>query len=398
MNNRFKLLFCLLIFPCLSLWAWDFGLLLNQNAGYGGLGSDGDLDYSIGVVPRISGLIGSTGDFIVSAGLEADYNNGWGFVPELLRTELSFHPGNWAFEIGRMYNSDPLGFVAEGLFDGVKVAYNSEVGTFSVGAWYTGLLYKKRANIGMTAEETEADIAPLDYGDFAGTYFAPRRFLGALAWEHLGGAVQARVGIFGQFDFFSDKPLNSQYAALKLTLPVNAFTFDLGGCLELIENGGGFDTALAAETRIAFTPPLRFKNRLSLLARYASGNGESGQLAAFLPFTTRSQGDILKVKLSGLSILSLDYVIRLHPAFSAGLTSTCFIRNDLGTYTGYPLPEENSKGYFLGNEFFARFLWSPASDLQVNLGGGLFLPSLGDAAPKAENFWRVEINVIFSLL
>ncbi|MDR2574991.1 MAG: hypothetical protein LBC52_00950 [Treponema sp.] len=396
MNNRFRLLFCFLIFPCLSLWAWDFGLLLNQNAGYGG--SDGDFDYSIGVVPRVSGLIDSTGDFIVSAGLEADYNSGWGFVPEFLRTELFFHPGNWAFEIGRMYHSDPLGFIAEGLFDGVKAAYNSEVGTFSAGALYTGLLYKKRANIEMTAEETEANSAPLDYGDFPGTYFAPQRFLGALAWEHLGGTVQARVGIFGQFDFFGDKPLNSQYAALKLTLPVNAFTFDLGGCLELIENGGGFDTALAAETRIAFTPHLRFKNRLSLLARYASGNGESGQLAAFSPFTTRSQGDILKVKLSGLSILSLDYLIRLHSAFSAGLTSTCFIRNDLGTYTGYPLPEENSKGYFLGNEFFAWFLWSPASDLQVNLGGGLFLPSLGDAAPKAENFWRVEINVIFSLL
>jgi len=398
MSNRFMLLFLLFFFLCSLLPAWDFGLLLNQNAGYGGLESDGDFDYLIGVVPRISGLIGNAGDFIISAGLEADYSNGWGFVPELLGTELSFHPGNWAFEIGRMYNSDPLGFVAEGLFDGVKLAYNSEFGTFSAGAWYTGLLYKKRANIEMTAEEHEANKAPLDYGDFAGTYFAPRRFLGALAWEHLGGAVRTRVGIFGQFDFFVDKPINSQYAALKLTLPVKAFSFDLGGCLELIENDGKFDTALAAEAGIAFTPPLMFKNRLSLLARYASGNSESGQLAAFSPFTTGSQGNVLKVKLSGLSVLSLDYVIRLHPAFSAGLTSAYFVRNDLGTYTGYPLPEEKGEGYFLGNEFFVRFLWSPASDLQINFGGGLFLPSMGDAAPKAENSWRVEINVIFSLL
>lgn len=397
MNNRLKLLFCFLIFPCLSLWALDFGLLLNQNAGYGGMGSDGNFDYSIGVVPRISGLIGNTGDFIISAGFEADYNSVWGFAPELLRTELSFHPGNWAFEIGRMYHSDPLGFVAQGLFDGVKLAYNSEAGTFSAGAWYTGFLYKKRANVELTPEEHEANSVPLDYGDLQGTYFAPRRFLGALAWEHLGGPVQARAGIFGQFDFFADKPLNSQYAALKLTLPVNVFSFDLGGCLELIENDGEIKTALAGEAGIAFTPPLVFKNRLSLLARYASGNSEDGQLAAFAPFTTGSQGDVLKVKLSGLSVISLDYVARLHSAFSAGLTSTYFIRNDLGTYTGYPLPEENSKGYFLGNEFFARFLWSPASDLQINLGGGLFLPSLGDAAPEAENFWRVEINAIFSL-
>jgi hypothetical protein len=403
MNNRqklcLKLLFCFLLFPCLSLWAWDFGLLLNQNAGYGGLGSSsgGNFDYSIGVVPRITGLLGNTGDFIISAGFEADYNDGWGYAPELLRTELSFHSGDWAFEIGRMYHSDPLGFIAEGLFDGVKAVYNSEAGTFSAGAWYTGLLYKKRANIEMTPEEYEANNAPLDYGDFQGTYFAPRRFLGALAWEHLGGPVQARAGVLGQFDFFGGKPLNSQYAAVKLTIPVQAFSFDLGGCLELLQNDGEFGTAFAAEAGIAFTPSASFKNRLSLLARYSSGNSEDGRFAAFLPFTTKSQGDILNVKLSGLSIISLDYIVRLHPALSAGLTSTYFIRNDLGTYDRYPLSGEDSKGYFLGNEFFARLLWSPASDLQVNLGGGIFLPSLGDAAPKADNFWRLELNVVFSL-
>jgi len=43
-------------------------------------------------------------------------------------------------------------------------------------------------------------------------------------------------------------------------------------------------------------------------------------------------------------------------------------------------------------------LWSPASDLQINLGGGIFLPSLGNVAPNEKNFWRIEINAIFSLL
>jgi len=397
MNSRFKLLCSLLFALCPLLPAWDFGMILNQNAGFGGLGSDGNFDYSIGIAPRVTGLLGNTGDFIISGGFELDYNGDWSNAPELLRTELSFHPGVWAFEIGRMYHSDPLGFIAEGLFDGVKAAYSSEAGTFSVGAWYTGLLYKKRASIEMTAEESEANSAPFDYGDFGGTYFAPKRFLGALGWEHLGGAVQAKAGILGQFDFFGEEPLNSQYAAAKLTMPVNAFSFDLGGCLELLQNNGNFKTALAAEAGIAYMPPLSFKNRLSLLARYSSGGGGDSQLVAFLPITTESQGDVLKAKLSGLSIISLDYVIRLHSAFSAGLTSTYFIRNDLGTYKGYPLLEENSKGYFLGNEFFGRFLWGPASDLQINLGGGLFLPSLGDAAPKADNFWRIELNVVFSL-
>jgi hypothetical protein len=367
----------------------DFGLILNQSAGYGGIGKDGLFDYSVAAVPRVSGLIGATGDFIVSGAIEAGYDEGWSFVPELLRTELSFHPGDWAFEIGRMYHSDPLGFVAEGLFDGVKAAYNSELGTISTGLWYTGLLYKKRTAIEMTPEETEAYNAPLDYGDFQRTYFSPKRFLATLAWEHLGGAIQARASVLGQFDLYSEKPLHSQYLIAKATMPVSNFSFDLGGCFELLQDDGELGTAFAAEAGVAFTPETRIKNRLSLSARFSS--------SAFLPFTSESQWNILRVKHSGLSLITLDYAARLHQTFSAGLTSTYFIRNDLERYKGYPLTAENSEGYFLGNEFFARLFWSPASELQAILGAGVFLPSLGDAAPKADNNWRAELSVIFSL-
>jgi len=389
----------LLFVFCSLLPAVDFGLLLNQDAGYGGIGSDNNFDYSIGLVPRLSGLIGNIGDFIISAGVEADYkDNAWGYIPELLRTELSFHPGNWAFEIGRMYHTDPIGFVAEGLFDGVRAAYYSESGTFSLGAWYTGLLYKKRVNVELTKEEIEANNAPLDYSDMQGTYFAPKRFLGALSWEHLGLPVRPTISILGQFDFFGDNPLNSQYAVVKIVLPVRGFSLDIGGCFEVIERNGDFWTAVAAEAQMAFSPPTRLKNRISLTGRYASGYTDGDSLfTAFQPLTTRSQGDVLKVRLTGLSIFSLDYVIRLHPAFSAGVTSTYFIRNDLGSHADFPIPAGDSSGHFLGDEFFARLLWSPASDLQINLGGGMFLPSLGDAAPNAKNFWRVELNVVFSL-
>jgi hypothetical protein len=391
MRNQYKSLVCFLILflvlPC--LWAMDFGLILNQSAGYGGMGKGGVFDYSFGAVPRVTGLIGKTGDFIVSGGIEAGYDDGWSSVPELLRTEISFHPGNWAFEIGRMYHSDPLGFIAEGLFDGVKLAYNSEAGTFSAGVWYTGLLYKKRTVIEMTPEETAAYNAPIDYKNLQETYFSPKRFLAALAWEHLGGAIQARAGVLCQFDLHSADPLNSQYVVAKFTLPLKAFSFDLGGCLELLQNDGETETGFAAEAGIAFTPNTSIKNRLSLLARYSSSE--------FLPFTSESKWNIFRVKHSGLSLITLDYAARLHPAFSAGLSSTYYIRNDLETYKGYPLSAEDSKGYFLGNEFFVRLFWSPASDLQASLGGGIFLPSLGDAAPNADNFWRVELSVVFSL-
>ena len=133
------------------------------------------------------------------------------------------------------------------------------------------------------------------------------------------------------------------------------------------------------------------------MARYSSGGDGDGMLTAFAPFTTQGQGNILGAKLSGLSVISLDYLARLHPALSASLASAYFIRNDSVSYSGYPTPDEGSDGSFLGNEFFARLLWGPVSDLQVSLGGGIFLPFMGNVAPKADNSWRVELSVIFSL-
>ena len=388
---RFLLFFSFFISHFSIVSALDFGVLLNQGAGYGGMGSDGKFDYSISIVPRISGLIGKAGDFIISGSFEADYNGAWSYTPELLTTEFSFHPGGGAIEIGRMYHCDPLGFVAEGLFDGVKLAYSGEAGTFSAGAWYTGLLYKKRAIIAMTAEELEAISAPFKFSDFMGTYFAPKRFMGALGWEHLGWALRTRISLLGQFDFFGDKPLNSQYAIIKFTVPAKAVSLSLGGCFELMEGVGDLKTAFAAEAGIAIAPP---RNRISLLARYSSG--ANGQMAAFLPFTTESQGNILGVKLSGLALAELDYLASIHRTFSLNVNTSYFMRTDTVTFSGYPLSTGSGGGKFLGSEFFGQFIWNPVSDLAINLGGGIFMPSLGDAAPKADNKWRVELNVVLS--
>jgi hypothetical protein len=381
---------------------------------YGGFGNSGKLTYSGILVPRFLALLGNIGDIYISAGFEVSYNEGWLFVPELLRTELSLYSGLLDFTAGRMHFSDPLGFIAEGLFDGMLLSLEGEAGTFSLGAWYTGFLYKRRANIAMTPNELRAYSLALDFNDFQNTYFAPRRFVSALGWEHLGGPVKARVSLLGQFDlsngfdFFGEEGrasaadpgnalLHSQYLTGKISLPGNIFGLDLGGSLALIQNGGDSAFALAAELGLAFMPPTRFPNRLSFLARYASGISEDGAFTAFRPLTTKTQGEILNATLSGLSLFSLNYTARPNRALSLGITSTYFIRNDFETYIAYPASSESNAGYFLGNEFFGKLSWAAASDLQFNLGGGVFLPSLGNIAPDAESSWRMELNIIISL-
>jgi len=377
-----------------SLWAMDFGLVLDQNAIFSGYNSQSSFDYNGIAVPRFSTLLGDNGALYISAGLNFQ-NNPWAAVPELLRTEINWRFNNGEVTAGRMAYTDPLGFIANGLFDGARISMDTSVGTFSAGAWYTGLLYKKRANITMTDNELRSSYTDLDYSDFFNTYFAPKRIVAALDWEHPGLAelVRANVSLIGQFDLANGDKLHSQYGTLKFSVPVNDFVFSLGGSFELVE-ATGEDTAcaLAGELGAAWMLPIKLQSQLSLLGRFTSGVVGGSSITAFQPITTVEQGDILQAKISGLSLIALDYLARVCTPLSFGVTSTYFIRSDKGTYQGY-----GSNGYFLGNEFSGRLMWSPVSDVQVNLGGGVFLPSLGNAAPDADMLWRVALNVTLAL-
>ena len=395
------ILFSLLFFLCSFAFSYDFGLILDNTAGIGGNGGKnagdknaGDknaFDYSGILVPRFQSFWGENLELYVSAGIEACYvNKEFYVVPELLRTELSYSFGRGDVKAGRIHYSDPLGYIANGLFDGTRFSYNSALGVFGAGAWYTGFLYKSRADITMTAKEKENYNAKLDYSDFAKTYFAPSRMIAALDWEHsnLLNLLMAKAALLGQFDL-SGENLNCQYLVVSAALPLRAFLFDLGGCLELIQNEC-FGAAFSADLGATWMLPVSLQSRLSFFARYTSGSSTS--IDAFLPVTTKSQGFVLKANHSGITLLSLDYAARLHSTCSLAFSSSYFIRNDKTTYAGF-----GEDGSLLGNEFFGRLLWSPVSDMRFNLGAGLFLPSMGNVAPRAKSLWRVELNFVMSL-
>ena len=396
MKKHLILFLCILLFFPSFLSAGDFGLILDQTPGFTGVGSDVNFDYTGMLIPRFSTLIGERGSLYASAGLRLEYENETTtFVPELLRTEFSWRFNSGNLMIGRMPYTDQLGFIADGLFDGARLSLDAKAGTFSVGAWYTGLLYKKRTNITMTMDEMNSYNSDVDYGDFADTYFAPARILAALEWEHpaVGDLFRIKAGVLGQFDV-SGSGLHSQYLTAKISAPAGNFIFSLGGCLEFIQNTDADETGfgLAGELGLSWMLPTAINDRLSFLGRFSSGVFDDSSMKAFLPVSTSYQGDVLKAKLSGLSMLSLEYFARLHRNFSLGLKSSYFILSDLGSYPNY-----NADGYFLGNEFFGRFIWSPASDVLFNLGAGVFLPSMGNTAPNEDPRWRIELNLVLML-
>jgi len=382
MSKLLHLVIILIWFLPAPLFAIDVGVVLDQNAVYSGTVDFTSFNYKGIVIPRITGLLGGTGDFYISAGFNF-MNDPLSLVPELLRTELSGRYGNIDYTIGRMDYEDPLGYIATGLFDGGQLSFDTAVGSFSAGAWYTGLLYKKRTGIEMTENEREANKADIESNNFGATYFAPSRAFAAVDWEHKGlwDRALARLSLLSQFDFTGEK-VNSQYLAGKAIIPFGAFSVDFGGCFELIKANDDIGSAFAVESAFAWMSPI---HRLSFSAKYASGGSDT--LAAFLPLTTNTQGQILKPKLSGIAMLSLDYIARLNEMFSIGLYPAFFILTD---------SESRGKG-MLGGEIFTALYWSPVPDISVNLGAGVYMPSPENAAPDEKTYWRLELNVILSL-
>jgi hypothetical protein len=410
MINVHRVYFCFflaaILIPPAPLAAFDFGLITNQYAGFynqtDGENIENIFEYKGGVIPRFSGLVGDSGEFLISAGFSFRVKDGFYFVPELLRTEINFRFGGSAIRAGRIYYSDPLGFIAGGLFDGAQFSHNTSAGIFSAGVWYTGLLYTETAKITMTDTDMDMYEAELDYGDFADTYFAPRRLLASLDWEHpsIAGLFSLRAALTGQFDLTgADEKLHTQYLTVKASIPLKSLLFEIGGSLETLQtvlsDDSKFTMAFAGDFGVFWTPPLNFHSRLSLSGHIAGG-GADGFTGAFVPLTTKGYGGVFQPKLSALSILALDYTARLGETIGAGLSASCFVRNDLSTYTSYPAGED-SKGYFLGTEFFAGIVWSPVSDLQLNIGGGAFLPALGDAGPQEQALWRAEITMTLAI-
>jgi len=397
--KKIALLWLLVSFYAQTAGAYDLGVLLDQTAGVGGMsGGDAAFDYSISLIPWFSTPLGDSGDVFVSAGLTVGYEYDGFLATELLRTEFSWRFGNaLRVRAGRLSYADPLNFVVDGLLDGAQVFYNTAMGTFNAALMYSGLLYKKTTRITMTPEDF------LSYYDHD-KYLTSRRMLTVVGWEHpaLMDMVRLRASFTGQFDVNgSDAPYHSQYLTIKAGMPLQRFVFELGGVLQLAQDSAQdaaeSGIALAGEVGLSWEPPAAFQSQISFNGRFSSGRTESGSIAAFVPVTTMDQGDVLKAKLSGLSALNLDYTARFRRDLSSSIDLTYFVLSDWGTYMGYPAGVAAADGYFLGGELWGRVMWSPVSDVRLNVGMGAFLPAMGNVAPDADPLWRIELNLILAL-
>ena len=390
-----RIILIILLFSLLNLgglWAVDFGVVLQGEFTVAGQ-DETDISGSIILAPWVS-VPFQKSELHISAGLNTSISDDTYFAPELFRLEFSAWPiPILSFRVGRFTWEDPSGLLAKGRFDGADILIELGKLRFGVNALYTGFLFNDTAHINASPTDPVDYNAGFEWAEFVDTYFAPRRLMTSLYGEFPGfplGRGQLYAGLTAQFDLSdASEAFNTQYLLLRHTLFYKAFDLEVAGAVEL-ENtkADGLRPAFAASLDAGLQLPTAFKDRISLGAAWASGEGPA--TAAFFPIVLEAQGTVLIPSLSGMMIIRANYEARFLPFLSMELGGRYFIRTDS---TSFIVPYLEDDSYLLGAEIDAGITWVPFSDLAFTLKGGIFLPKTGTAwADDAPVMWKVTLG------
>jgi hypothetical protein len=408
---RFPALCVFLLLGALSAEAADFGLVLTQElkASNEAAGS-GTFSWLPVFRPWVSGFGGERFSFYISglAGFEyaADFegDSTWrdpAVLPELGRSEVVWlvSPSVY-FRLGRQEYADPSGLAASGLVDGLSGNFSALGGRVSAGCYYTGLLYKNQADIIMSGRDLEEYKKPFALD---ASYFASRRVLAALGWEQLGlgPASSLSLGLLAQFDVNEgEEAFHSQYlsARYRLRLPAG-FSLKGTGALGLGENHGDETRAFfAGVLTISWTPPGPWEDQALLEGMYSTPSLDQG-LGSFVPVNSLPQGQVFSPAIGGISRIRGAYTLGFRRSLFFTAEGTYFIRTDTVSFMDAREPERlEGDGRFLGGELYGAVQWRPLPDLAVSIGGGVFVPRLGNAfSPETELRWKAAAGLILSL-
>jgi len=375
----------------------DFGLELDQLVEV-----KNDLyTYEAGVTPWFSYSNGRNISLYFSViftfRFSGDYskNNTLALIPEISRfTFLCNFNENISLEAGRMEYNDGLDFIASGLFDGLRFGVELPPGSLSASVFYTGFLYKETAAIVMTDTDSFYYDIPFKITNY-GDYFASRRMLAAVSWDmplefNTGNGAKLSADILAQFDFNRRADtLHSQYiTALMEFYPKDMLRVSGGLLFSMMQNGyGNFGTAFGflAQCKIGFHST-KVSDLLGITAKATFGTVKN-DFNSYTPVSGVPQGSVFEETLSGLALLCVDYNIKITKTLFAQCAVSYFVRT-------YNVPDE---GNFYGGEFFASFGWQPLDDISVFLGGGVFIPGMGNVYPKGTGvMWKVTAGFTLS--
>nr|AGS54329.1 hypothetical protein [uncultured bacterium contig00115] len=393
--KRFLCLSFILLFAASFAFSADFGLLIDQKLETEKIENQ-LLTYTPAVTPWFSWNGGKGVSLYLSAVLSLEYKrtdaaSGWHdpfIIPELGRSAFSWRNDTMSFEAGRINYQDACGFIAAGLFDGFSFQAVTSGGIISAGVFYTGLLYRETAKIIMTQEDNGDYAAPWDFSDNFKYYFSSKRLFASVRWSYpLSEMINLNAQLLAQFDLNGrEQGINSQYAQILADLyPAGIMKISLGALFETMQYGGEFGIGFGALARFSMDLPTSLNDSLNLAFKFTSGYKDA-KMPGFIPISGVQQGMIFTEGLSGLAVIGLDYDIMIIKSLTAQAAFKYFIR----TY------EAESGGGLYGGEFWASLAWQPFNDIRAALGGGAFIPAMGNVNPDADMMWKISASVILS--
>ncbi|MDR1908888.1 MAG: hypothetical protein LBQ35_03115 [Spirochaetaceae bacterium] len=400
-----RLIFAGLLFSGIvfAVFGADSGFTLHQNPELNGAGRDTDFSYTWGIAPWVSASLSENLDVYFSGSLAFRHESEtWKVIPELSRFMVSWRPlPVLGIDAGRIRFTDSSGVLAAGLFDGISGMYTLGSTRLTLGAYYTGLLYRDTADIFMSAGDTEDYARELDYNNFGNTYFASRRFLAALGWEApaLGSSPHGlSLQALAQFDLNGrDEKIHTQYLSARfLFSPVPVFDLSLGGVAGFAETAGlsGTEISFALPIGVSWTPPSSLRDVVTLGFRWGSGRVNE-RIGPFRPVTTISQGNVLDAGLGGLMVINGAYTLSPADTLSLSLEGRYFLRSDVKTYANARLKGGDEKA--LGAEAYGSITWVPMVDLSLTGGVGVFVPGTGNALDSgAPVLWKAALALLLS--
>jgi hypothetical protein len=361
-----------------AAFAINAGLVVTAAPEYPAAQGEG-LGFTGSLAPWVYSALGAKGGLYLSGKLSLSYDGAALSRPllaELERCEFSILPvPSLYLAFGRQRYRDSAGMVASGFFDGFSGALSLRRLRLSLGAFYTGLLYKKSAEIVMTEEDLHRYNLSLSYDEME-TYFASRRLFFPLTVEFpdLGPRTSLNVSLLAQADLNGAQALNTQYLETRVGFePHPSLRLSLTGLLGLMETAGA-DPALsvAAQAEADWDLPGALADMLSLQVRMGSGVTQ-GALGPFTPLSGIAQGMILTPKLPGLILGRLSYTGRFHPTLAIMADLRYYIRIDRESFKDTEL-DAASRSPLLGGEAYGSLVWAPQSAIRLSAGGGVFLP------------------------
>ena len=385
-----------------SAFSADFGLLLNNKFEF----EENKFTYNPGFTPWVSYTNGKGFSlyfsFLLSLKYATDYsgNGSWEpqpsssvFAPEIARFAVSYREQKFLLEAGRIGYSDILGFTASGLFDGIRAEFTLPSGSLGVNALYTGFQYKETAKITMTDDDVSTYNEAWNFNaDTFNNYFASQRLVSSFNLNFfIGNASSMSAEIMAQFDLTGNNNLlHSQYGAVKFDLnPANTVRITFGALFETMMSGNwDFNgIALGALAQFKIDLPTKINDRFGITAKFTTGSFDN-TITAFTPISTVQQGMIFDHPLSALANIGIDYNVKIIDSLFADFSVNYFINTDI---------DSQAEGFSYGGEIWAAFAWQPLDDIRATLGGGVFLPILGDIPADSNIMWKITAGLTISL-